>query len=154
MPVQDGCLLRVNDYSNRTRALKSSVEAQGCQGAVLRVYHLVLFIPGSRNTPPPASAVWPRGGSQPTPARPHRFFGASRRAAARYSPSRYSSVLSLQLSRFPGSCVVARINVTFITRTAGAISASLPCNWCYMVWFLVGFYHWEAAVGRQEPRRK
>ena len=130
MPVQDGCLLRVNDYSNCTQALKSSVEAQGCQGTVLRVYHLALFIPRSRNIPAAASAVWPQRGSQATPAQLHSLFSASCRASARYSPSNYSLVLSLQLSRFPGSCMIAHINVAFITCIAGAISAAPPCNWC------------------------
>lgn len=128
MPVQDGCLLRVNDYSDRSQAPKGSVEAQGCQGMALRVYHLVLFIPRSGNTPAPASAVWPRRGSQAAPARLHTFSSASHRASARYSPSNYSSVLSLQLSRFPGACMIARISVTFITCTAGAVSAAPPYN--------------------------
>lgn len=160
MPGQDGWLLHVNDYSNCTQALKTSVEARGCQGTVLRVYHLVLFILWSRNRPTAASAVWPRRGSRAAPAQLHSLFSASRRASARYSPSNYSSVLSFQLSRFPGSPMIARMHVTFITCIAGAISAAPPRNWCAppsaserFWWGFIAAKLAHAAGGQREPTR-
>lgn len=106
------------------------MEARGCPGTVLRPYHLVLFIPRSRNIPAAASAARPRSGSRAAPLQLQSSFRASRRASARYSPANCPSVLSLQLSRFPGSRTMARIDVTFITCVAGAISTAPPCNWC------------------------
>jgi len=160
LPVQDGCLLRDNDYSNCTQAPKSSVEAQGCQGTVLRVHHLVLFTLRSGNIPAAASAVRPRRGSQAALAQLHSLFSASRRASARYSSRNYSLVLSLQLPRFPGSCMIARINVTFMTCIARAIFAAPWCNWCVPPppASVSGGFLWlrswcPAAGGQREPRR-
>lgn len=98
------------------------MEAQGCQGMVLTVYRLVLFIPQSRNTPAAASAVWPQRGSRAAAAQLRSLFSSSCRAAARNSPSNHSLALSLQLPRFPGSSEIAHRNVTLITCTARTIS--------------------------------
>lgn len=88
----------------------------------LTAYRLVLFIPRSRNIPAAASAVWPQRGSRAAPAQLRSLFSSSCRASARNSPSNYSLMLSLQLSRFPGSSVIAHMKVAFNTCTARTIS--------------------------------
>lgn len=95
-------------------------------------------------------------GPTEAPRRLQSSFRASRRASVRYSPTNCPSVLSLQLSQFPGSRMIARINVTFFTCVAGAISAAPPCNWCAPaspVSIAGGFllpWSWCAGVGGQQ----